>query len=1337
MNSISSFENDTIEPTYQPLSGTNRGFPTRLFNHSGSGTPVMEKFQRGSFESISDTMSDQSLIHSTPKNASLELIPDSHSEPKRKQERSMEMTPPSNNNSLTPSREDGVIVSETPESVASPNNSELSPCPNRLICQDTIAPSPANLSKNEIASLEWDVSRETGISNRIKLKGTKQAIINPSMSPSQIVTNTCMKKFIFNGDQTTVTQKKPTPSRLLRKLYRKSGGRELFRSELKHRFNIHTLKGKKAGNTRNPSKLNESDIDQQVTFNPPKATQPIFSSENISEKAVEQVNTKQEFQEPHLSNKPWIDSTNLKEDNQSTLQLEESNSKEAEEQMEYQVELQYTISQDPDTSISELAEEHSTSREQDTNRTPLKNILVGSDNPSIDFESKSSQQNDNSQRSQVNDRKLASQITIEIQPDASPLHGSDKDKTDSNNQPILELVRNQTDHREPSINRKSPNTTTSTLKLTEIPIPILPNPPQKFKGKLPNSLGNSASDLGKECSIQDFSFESSSISSADHIIDFVAPSSVLVDHEMEKNEMGSVHASALVESTMSTPASHLNNSNKDAPNVPSGEFTESSFENDTSSASWLDTKDYPKESSGRQSVNSLPPKSSQSSKNASRELGVVYVKAPSSNPSVEIVCSSQGGKGSPLVSKVQDSEQSEFKKPLSPLKSHQMTSISSTPNNNCEILGKDIVPDSCEDINHESIKMLLPVDRQIGKTSSKRSRENEENTNRPCKKGKSEDTKRRLVKMDLNTSITLQEDRCLKATVHEALYSSCPSNSKRSTKRMALITPSPTQVPITDIKTKYKSVCDDSLVTPPSSTTSSITQPNDGSNEKAIPSKRTTRHTQLCHQCKGPCTNGSQTLCDSCETVNSIPRIKSAKTESKKGNRKDKEPLIKSSSSPEGRTGSYPVSYQVDNRVWAKWDGDSHFYSATIVAEADTSKYMVKFDDGDEGICEIACLRPLVLLKDTSIFAVRTKRHMFEAKVISSATELVEEYEVEFVDQSHEKRLIQTKDIIMNDHMLTLLDQNVIHWERFHSFMNNHAVEKESGSVDSEVTENGIFKGLGFLITNIRTNNSEERKCGGDEAIEGRFMDDFDRNKIVSIIKHHEGIVISDFSDIYNGRERIPFKSASDIKDIFVIASSSKRTKKYLMALALGIPRVSSVWVAECARQKQLLNYQSYQLCNGWSRELNAFASSVPTGHSDGLFKQLTLYINGSNTFRSDWESTLEAGGATILSKKCLTNHSVNLAKPILCDYVINEKAPSSKFLETVRRRLRCQNYSNITASGTRTQTRTTSITISNEVDQDIYPKLISAEWAVQCLINQRLTDWNRHEAYTKWEKEK
>lgn len=113
-----------------------------------------------------------------------------------------------------------------------------------------------------------------------------------------------------------------------------------------------------------------------------------------------------------------------------------------------------------------------------------------------------------------------------------------------------------------------------------------------------------------------------------------------------------------------------------------------------------------------------------------------------------------------------------------------------------------------------------------------------------------------------------------------------------------------------------------------------------------------------------------------------------------------------------------------------------------------------------------------------------------------------------------------------------------------------------------------------------------------------------DKDKLSSRIKAFGGTVISDPLKYYDGRRKVKRKT----NQMFLITLIPLRTKKFLVALAVGIPILSVTWVEHCLQSEALLDHNSFRLPNGDSLLLSQPCAALPA--SNGIFKGKTFYGN-------------------------------------------------------------------------------------------------------------------------------
>lgn len=84
------------------------------------------------------------------------------------------------------------------------------------------------------------------------------------------------------------------------------------------------------------------------------------------------------------------------------------------------------------------------------------------------------------------------------------------------------------------------------------------------------------------------------------------------------------------------------------------------------------------------------------------------------------------------------------------------------------------------------------------------------------------------------------------------------------------------------------------------------------------------------------------------------------------------------------------------------------------------------------------------------------------------------------------------------------------------------------------------------------------------------------------------------FEDLFKSNAEgrlVPTPAARKLAFVAVIADEYSRKPKYMQALALGIPCLSSRWVADCAQSGRRLDWQPYLLSAGFSTHLDAVRS--------------------------------------------------------------------------------------------------------------------------------------------------
>ncbi|RUS28809.1 hypothetical protein BC938DRAFT_481417 [Jimgerdemannia flammicorona] len=478
------------------------------------------------------------------------------------------------------------------------------------------------------------------------------------------------------------------------------------------------------------------------------------------------------------------------------------------------------------------------------------------------------------------------------------------------------------------------------------------------------------------------------------------------------------------------------------------------------------------------------------------------------------------------------------------------------------------------------------------------------------------------------------------------------------------------------------------------------------------------------------------------------------------------------------------LEFGSNTRVWAKWSEDRQWYPATIVRRIDyLDKYKVRYDDHDQGMCKTKNLRHLRISVGDTVLAAWTHKYFRQASVIR-VLQSDRKFEIRFHDTPKRSiKILDVKNMALSDELVQARDVRVgsMDWNSVTkdkstllvspsiSVPKNKGKEKEREVAPAETHSTSltpskrklrsesvslgiqtepreiIFAGIGFVITNLNPTLQKQSSC--DDAASDTSA--FDHQSTVDSIRKGGGIIVDNISDFYRGRLCITPQKTSpshpggsrkttlSVKSVVLVAPTPKRTLKYLMALALGLPRVSIIWIHDCVKQNILLDYNRYLLSNGFSEELSAhigcfgLRSRLCLGDDPGVFAGLTFHVNGGTNkkFAIETESVIEAAGGAIVSirRHLIATKTAALSsrtpRHIKCDYVISEKEPTAKFRELIMKRFRRFEVTDIKLEGVQ------------EGPMNC-PPVLSMEWVIQCLINQRIVDLNNRKGYTSWVKE-
>ncbi|KAG0355384.1 hypothetical protein BG005_005723 [Podila minutissima] len=402
--------------------------------------------------------------------------------------------------------------------------------------------------------------------------------------------------------------------------------------------------------------------------------------------------------------------------------------------------------------------------------------------------------------------------------------------------------------------------------------------------------------------------------------------------------------------------------------------------------------------------------------------------------------------------------------------------------------------------------------------------------------------------------------------------------------------------------------------------------------------------------------------------------------------------------------------YKADDAVWARWK--KRDYYAGVVTEKKAEKYRIFFLDNDHGDCEAGEMRPLKLKLGAEVLAQKTEAYypaIVEGMHMSSILDQ-SRVDVRFTQDDVEGNFPLSK-ICLTTEMMDALDTALamdVDQEPPSSLpaslpqtrqLRGPSREASSSTLTRKTASPSVSpqktpsKGKGRAVPLPQRALSSLSSLSGVSSPSRRdkvtfqnvgLMTPSRRSKereVTAKIKAGGGEVLESFAALDQHRRTN--------SQVLLISFSYLRTPKYMEALALNVPRLSYRWIDACTEDRTIVPQSSYLLPSGMSKELGTVVSAVPA-HDRGIFENVTIGICGTRAFRDHWERTLIGAGAKveIVSGKTGTRG---------CAYIV---------------------FQNLKAHEKYSQ------------GQSPLPKL-SAEWLVQCLINQRIVSINGHPVYT------
>ncbi|KAK6092962.1 hypothetical protein MT418_006951 [Batrachochytrium dendrobatidis] len=420
------------------------------------------------------------------------------------------------------------------------------------------------------------------------------------------------------------------------------------------------------------------------------------------------------------------------------------------------------------------------------------------------------------------------------------------------------------------------------------------------------------------------------------------------------------------------------------------------------------------------------------------------------------------------------------------------------------------------------------------------------------------------------------------------------------------------------------------------------------------------------------------------------------------------------------------LQYQRGDHVWALWN--DVYYPAMINERLGKSnRYMILYlKDASTELLDIDRLRPLDIAIGDACHTVGKKGELrLKVARVCQIVDPFKTYKIS-LDAKHEAKCVPLNTMTTT---AMLIAKNACKREvngGLPNLFDTREVVKDACKVESMSEqlnfEHNMFAGFGFLVSfsrlhtastftvrsNATTNpDGHHQVCTSFASSVSGFTTDVDlhqrhhaashdilcidrKESIIFELQKAGGLVYDDFSTLFDGHQ--PTKTCPAA--VVLVAQRPTRSKKFIMAVALGIPIVSTMWVQACMNQGSLVDFADYRLSNGESLEMGHWCVLAPS--PKGVFQSIKLFIYSKDKSKTtEIKSIIQSADAHIVS-----HQAFRLDQPI--DYIVCVSKPTQEDVLTLLNR-------------------------SNA-------PVVTLEWVFQCIINQRLLDVQSHSRYHCWE---
>lgn len=247
-------------------------------------------------------------------------------------------------------------------------------------------------------------------------------------------------------------------------------------------------------------------------------------------------------------------------------------------------------------------------------------------------------------------------------------------------------------------------------------------------------------------------------------------------------------------------------------------------------------------------------------------------------------------------------------------------------------------------------------------------------------------------------------------------------------------------------------------------------------------------------------------------------------------------------------------------RIFARWPLCKHFYAGFVHSRSPVQSdlYIVRFDDGTECPVHILDLRRNELEEGDEVFVIGYNQ--------SARVEAIDRWDTE----GYVRVQVDTGGVLDVKASSIKIHESAIdkHWGERNVHENSIRTLLQAQGLNSSTGKSAAVNGtsaskflkrIGFVVTM--------------KSVDGK-----DRTQIADLIKNKGGKVIEDWTNVFSfsasQTDRSWVVRQADVKykdlgvqTVFLLADEANQKPKYLVALALGIPCVSTKWLLDCRDQ--------------------------------------------------------------------------------------------------------------------------------------------------------------------------